>query len=837
MESEAQDGSGVDVPVLIDSAGTSAPVSRKRSHESLDQGDDGPQDAASRTTPPAPKRAKTEEPKADALRGPSPDEGEIRESGESEKAPATTPEILPGADEGGMAPKDPGAGRPYAYLPAAPSVYTTPSGVQLKLPAFHQNIPIGKCKNKRRNWFTLFITANREHIHEIGVHLAWEAWEQFIDQDKSIPLDTLKGLKSMRPETKTDLINGFLPRVIQREVKLRATEIYEAKKLAIKTKRDRSAPKQTVASAPSDALSNVNMGAATTTTSTNSASTNIAAIESEIHSGVGLGLHSDNSVRVDAEGRNDAAQLSEMPTASEWASLLGPAAEEPSFKHLTQPMEFARDGKKEASLVTADEELSQQRKYFPGAANPSQMCLLCARSGHRAAECSTLKCKFCQSSDHTRFQCPQRVRCGKCYQLGHDAQDCKEKLALAPGEVTSCAFCDSPTHREDKCNQFWRSYDPWSEETRASGFNFLHHFGPDHRMVKFVPTFCSLCGDEGHYVSECGLGGNRAVATAATWSMTNRDLYVDSECEAEPIVSSFKLPPERAQPGLQMPARPPRARHAPDPVHVEGDDSDGVDFIRDSVRNKAQLRNVTRQLRSISTDELKGNRYQGKRSNNFKTTDMPLAPHVKKSPQYSQHSQHTQSASSKPAPAVPPHLRGKTQPPIPPHLRGKNNPPLPAGPPPSLASHANFLPPPPPVQSFSANNTGWARQSPNLPARPQGPFLANQGGGQYQQPPNPTPPATGRFQLRSGSQQGYHSVPPPSNLQQGQGPRNLAAAGPAQNQPKKKNRKRGQGGQQNNSKGGNNQGGGGNNQRSGRQNHGGMPGNQPGNKGGATASF
>ncbi|KAJ1326738.1 protein AIR1/2 [Microdochium nivale] len=174
----------------------------------------------------------------------------------------------------------------------------------------------------------------------------------------------------------------------------------------------------------------------------------------------------------------------------------------------------------EASELDKDEELRQQHRYYPGAADPSQCCLYCSAVGHKAKECPQRSCRFCSSFKHTSYGCPTKRRCSRCYQLGHGSKSCTEKLALTVEERDPCAFCGAP-HLEVECSEIWRSYNP-STVLR--------------KTVSSIPTFCHTCGREGHYGPECGLPGRGPkVAGPTTWSQANRDLYIDPTSDAVAI--------------------------------------------------------------------------------------------------------------------------------------------------------------------------------------------------------------------------------------------------------------------------------------------------------------
>ncbi|KXJ91156.1 hypothetical protein Micbo1qcDRAFT_195942 [Microdochium bolleyi] len=226
----------------------------------------------------------------------------------------------------------------------------------------------------------------------------------------------------------------------------------------------------------------------------------------------------------------------------------------------------------EASELDTDEELRQQQRYYPGATDPSQYCLSCSGTGHKAKECPQRSCRFCSSFKHTSYGCPAKRRCSKCYQLGHSSKSCTEKLAVTAEERDPCAFCGAP-HLETECSEIWRSYNPGTVSRKT---------------VRSIPTYCFTCGREGHYGPECGLPGRGpSIAGPTTWSQANRDLYIDPASDAVAIgwagVGSSAA--TAVQPSFHI-----RGHASARRTHthfVSSDDSDDG-FIHEPVRNKQQ---------------------------------------------------------------------------------------------------------------------------------------------------------------------------------------------------------------------------------------------------------
>ncbi|KAF7543241.1 hypothetical protein G7Z17_g10901 [Cylindrodendrum hubeiense] len=171
------------------------------------------------------------------------------------------------------------------------------------------------------------------------------------------------------------------------------------------------------------------------------------------------------------------------------------------------------------NVPTGSVALEQQRRYFPSASDPTQMCLLCGRGTHLAANCSTLICSSCGSLEHPDLCCPSRERCNKCRQLGHRAVQCTEKLALTKDEGLACGVCNSSDHLEKDCTQVWRSFHP-----EAGTIN----------KVVFIPASCSMCGSNTHFSADCKRRRGGDVPNP-TWSVKNRDQYVDPDCGSSSI--------------------------------------------------------------------------------------------------------------------------------------------------------------------------------------------------------------------------------------------------------------------------------------------------------------
>ncbi|RYO88004.1 hypothetical protein DL766_004979 [Monosporascus sp. MC13-8B] len=258
------------------------------------------------------------------------------------------------------------------------------------------------------------------------------------------------------------------------------------------------------------------------------------------------------------------------------------------------------------SDLSADEERQLQQKYFPNADDPSQHCISCSGTRHRAKSCPQLICRFCDSPSHTSLNCPAKQRCAKCRQLGHGEETCTEKLALAADEQDPCAFCGAD-HLENECSEVWRSYDPANAAIKK---------------VKAIPGFCYTCGAEGHYGPECALPGRGANVTGRTsWSRANRDLYVDPQSDLVAIgwVGVDMSTSHNGTLNFHIRGRATRTTHN---HFVSSEESDN-EFIQEPVK-KPQARGQIRIASNVANTSRNGERERrGKNGQNHRRHNEP----------------------------------------------------------------------------------------------------------------------------------------------------------------------------------------------------------------------
>ncbi|KAI1462739.1 hypothetical protein F4805DRAFT_409123 [Annulohypoxylon moriforme] len=294
-------------------------------------------------------------------------------------------------------------------------------------------------------------------------------------------------------------------------------------------------------------------------------------------------------------------------------------------------------------VLSPDEELRLQQRYFPFADDPSNCCLCCNGVGHKANECPLLQCKFCGSKDHGMFTCPTRQRCSKCRQLGHSAKSCIEKLALAPEEQDECACCGGQ-HSDEQCTEIWRTYKVVPGQQKK---------------VKDIPAFCYTCGGSGHYGPECDLPDKGGRATERTsWSQANRNLYVDPNSENNALAWTGAQPNPSLGTDIRIRGMAKKRVH----THFVSDDSD-EDLIHAPIQRpeaRGQIR-ISSNISSLGGGNI---RTRGGRRN------------------YDQSHRRQNEREFSP-------------PPPPPGIRSVWQPPLPPGPPPPRNGYDRPLAPPP----------------------------------------------------------------------------------------------------------------------------------------------
>ncbi|KUI72867.1 Protein AIR2 [Cytospora mali] len=533
-----------------------------------------------------------------------------------------------------------------------------------ELPAFNADSVVGNTWSEVLNsiltaWCPEFMTANQATIDQVGLggSLLKKA---FSNRLKGVPklspglISTFKRqLKQRYKETRLkELVPGFKPSLgkrmgkgMRREAKERAKEIIE-----LESKQTQPRPENPTRIQPSRRAREKE-----TTPNTSSSSDDSS-------------LSADIDVDDSVEGSNDKVDSTDMKRDVK-----------------------AADIKRGSGQLTAEDELEQRHRYYPGLPDDAVFCLTCASYDHATADCPEATCKFCQQ-DHFSYQCPSRQRCGKCKQLGHAKSSCKEKLAVAPGEgFYECAFCEAQDHQEDDCTEIWQTYRPQVGHTKK---------------VKSMPIFCYCCGAEGHFGADCGLA-NPKLPLSETWTLATASLYLDPASSEEATAYKAVLPQASAT-SVSAPVIPGRSIKPQSHIIFEdsGDeDADTQSFIRApaAIPKRPGQISITSNINfgamaaGISAQQGGGGAFQQqetpdarqRRRQRQQQHKAPQPPTLPPKPTFASQKGSQQRGGAPPPPAPPPaSKKGKKK-----GRGGKNaQPPLPSGPPPGPPSNGGWRP-------------------------------------------------------------------------------------------------------------------------------------------------
>ncbi|KFZ08184.1 hypothetical protein V502_09494 [Pseudogymnoascus sp. VKM F-4520 (FW-2644)] len=254
------------------------------------------------------------------------------------------------------------------------------------------------------------------------------------------------------------------------------------------------------------------------------------------------------------------------------------AGEDDDYSPELEPMVLPSSSlTQETEQILSKSEAALINKYYPGLPRGTIRCLTCGNNGHLAASCPQLKCSTCGVHGvHFTNSCPKTIRCSKCHQRGHQKSACPEKLALTESEGEICDICGSGHHMEQSCHFLWRSFKPDLGSVRK---------------VRSLIADCYNCGADGHYGPECALSRSASLTGGYTWSMANRDRYVDTKMSLPAISHGRDYLPAKPQNGFSI-----KGSAKSNPVTL--DDSDEEDFIRAKIappQPKSHIRFTGRQ--------------------------------------------------------------------------------------------------------------------------------------------------------------------------------------------------------------------------------------------------
>ncbi|PTB69760.1 hypothetical protein BBK36DRAFT_17130 [Trichoderma citrinoviride] len=192
----------------------------------------------------------------------------------------------------------------------------------------------------------------------------------------------------------------------------------------------------------------------------------------------------------------------------------------------------------QSAIPSGAEALEQQRRYFPSATDPSNMCLLCGQEGHIAGKC-TRSCRFCGEKGHWDYNCPSwSVRCADCWRSGHTQENCRY-----PNEPfwLVCGYCRAPEdHERWQCMTLFRSFRP----------------GPDTiKKVNALPVSCAACGSEKHFHGDCRKDGAPNLPYHSKFHLDNMRQYLDPTSSSGPIIGTDACRPATKVGGFRISSR------------------------------------------------------------------------------------------------------------------------------------------------------------------------------------------------------------------------------------------------------------------------------------------
>ncbi|KAL7799053.1 hypothetical protein V8C37DRAFT_146050 [Trichoderma ceciliae] len=451
------------------------------------------------------KRARVSSASADGITGAKvSEEGEIDDDEDSEGETHTP-------DTGGEGKKSGDFALGGVFVPKAPPVYTDGS-VSLQLPVFSQQRE-GSWLARFKEWVQLLYTANSPHAAEVTPTLIRAAYKQYIDIHSRLKPNKKRSARQVA-ERFEDVSLAHLLKTLQSEA----------------------------AQQPAEALAG-----------------------RESQTGASDQLQTPDGKNDHSVASNGQSEVLTAQAGGIYVIDANPRPQTPNSRKLQPEAQLPTKitMQRREGVPSGDEALEQQRRYFPSASDPSNMCLLCGREGHIAANCTSCSCKFCGKDDHWIYACSSiKTRCRKCSQLGHAAASCAEKLALTKEEGLACSYCSSPDHLETECTEIWRSFHP---ETGTI------------KTVVALPVSCATCGSAQHYSGDCAQG--QEYAPNPTWSLANKSQYLDPTCGSSAIEGAHGVAQSASnrQPELKIRGHASRTNN----VHYysEGEDSDDVEFL------------------------------------------------------------------------------------------------------------------------------------------------------------------------------------------------------------------------------------------------------------------
>ncbi|KAL6805784.1 hypothetical protein J3E68DRAFT_422025 [Trichoderma sp. SZMC 28012] len=446
------------------------------------------------------------------------EEGEIDDDEDSEGEIRT-----PGSRDGK---KSAGFASSGAFVPKSPPVYTRDS-ISLQLPVFSQQRE-GTWLARFEEWAQLLCTANSTSATKLTPMVIQDAYKQYIDSHSRLKANKKRAARQAAEqysdESLAALIRSLQPR--QKDTAQLPAAVPEA--LAEpKTQSNASSelPEAQVSDKSENSDPAVPLPPSTLTTQT------------------------DGYFVIDVK-----PQPPQTANSREPRPMSQPAPQSVKTAMSQRP-----------GLPSGEDALEQQRRYFPSASDPSNMCLLCGREGHTADGCTHCACKFCGQDDHWQYVCPSLdLKCDKCDIRGHSAAGCAT-VPEVRGYVFKCSLCHSTAHTDERCTQPWRSFHPEAETIKT---------------VTALPVSCASCGSSQHFSANCisdRVAMDPTFPTNPTFSMYNMSRYIDAASTSSAIIGADELAPKQQSGDLRIRGHASRSNEVR--YYSDSDDSDDVQFL------------------------------------------------------------------------------------------------------------------------------------------------------------------------------------------------------------------------------------------------------------------
>ncbi|EHK26295.1 uncharacterized protein TRIVIDRAFT_63614 [Trichoderma virens Gv29-8] len=503
------------------------PLAKKRKSPDDDSASIGGIDASTERS----KRARVSSASADSITGAKvSEEGEIDDDEDSEGEVRT-----PGT--GGEEKKTGGFASSGVFVPKSPPAYASDS-ISLQLPVFSQQRE-GTWLARFKEWAQLLCTANSPSVTKITPALVRAAYKQYIDIHSRLKPNKKRAARQAAEQYEdaslADLIKSLQPRQTD------AAQLPAAAEEAL------TGPK-----AQTDAPSQLPAAQVSPQVSPQGETPAAAVLLPPIPV---LTTQTDGIFVIDVK-----PQPPQTANTREPRPVSQPVSQ-PTSQPVPQPPAKATMSQR-PGLPSGDEALEQQRRYFPSASDPSNMCLLCGREGHTADGCTNCACKFCGQDDHWQYACPSLdLRCDKCDIRGHSTAGCVTSI---PRDYHfKCSFCHTANRHEDEhCTEPWRSFHPETETIK---------------MVTALPVSCASCGSNHHFSANCNMDRVSDDPPNPTWSLYNMGRYIDATSSSSAIIGADECAPSQQSGELKIRGHASRTNEVR--YYSDSDDSDDVQFL------------------------------------------------------------------------------------------------------------------------------------------------------------------------------------------------------------------------------------------------------------------